>query len=68
MKTELIAQLCALVEIQNAIIRDVAIRLNERDDVDLAERIAAAQAQYNATLGTDDAPAVQYPKKGETTT
>lgn len=68
MKTELIAQLCALVEIQNAIIRDVAIRLNERDDVDLAERIAAAQVQYNATLGTDDAPAVQYTKKGETTT
>ena len=40
MNTELIAKLCALVDLQNAIIRDMAIRLNERDDVDLYERIA----------------------------
>lgn len=68
MNTELIAKLCALVDLQNAIIRDMAIRLNERDDVDLYERIAAAQANYNATLGTDQPPAVQYSKKGEVIT
>lgn len=63
MNTELIAKLCALVDFQNAIIRDMAIRLNERDDVDLYERIAAAQANYNATLGTDSRPPFNTRKK-----
>ena len=68
MNTELIAKLCALVDLQNAIIRDMAIRLNERDDVDLYERIAAAQTTYNAPLGTELPPAVQILKKGEVNT
>ena len=68
MNTELIAKLCALVDLQNAIIRDMAIRLNERDDVDLYDRIAAAQTTYNATLGTELPPAVQILKKGEVNT
>lgn len=66
--TELTAKLCDIVILQNAIIRDIAVRLNERDDVDLYERIAAAQATYNATLGIDLPPAVQYSKKGEANT
>ena len=62
--TQLILTLCELVETQNAIIRDMALRLNERDDVDLAERIAAAQTKFNETLGTT--PAVQFSQQGET--
>ena len=58
--TQLILTLCELVETQNAIIRDMALRLNERDDVDLAERIAAAQTKFNETLGTTATPAVQF--------
>lgn len=67
-KTQLTMALCELVQIQNAIIRDMALRLNERDDVDLAERIAAAQTKYNETLGTTDAPAIQFSQQGETKT
>lgn len=67
-KTQLISELCGLVETQNAIIRDMAVRLNERDDVDLYERIAAAQEKYNGTLGTSAAPAVQLSQQGETKT
>lgn len=66
--TQLILSLCELVENQNAIIRDMALRLNERDDVDLAERIAAAQEKYNETLGTAAAPAVQFSQQGDTKT
>ena len=58
--TKLILTLCELVETQNAIIRDMALRLNERDDVDLAERIAAAQTKFNETLGTTATLAVQF--------
>jgi hypothetical protein len=64
--TQLILTLCELVETQNAIIRDMALRLNERDDVDLAERIAAAQTKFNETLGTTATPAVQFSQQGET--
>lgn len=67
-KLQTILKLCDLVETQNAIIRDMALRLCERDDVDLAERIAAAQTEYNATLGTSAGPAVQFSQKGETKT
>lgn len=67
-KAQLITALCDLVEIQNAIIRDAALRLNDRDDVDLAERIAAAQEKYNDTLGTDATPAIQFSQQGETKT
>lgn len=67
-KTQLISELCGLVETQNAIIRDMAVRLNERDDVDLYERIAAAQEKYNDALGTSAAPAVQFSQQGETKT
>ncbi len=64
--TQLILTLCELVETQNAIIRDMALRLNERDDVDLAERIAAAQTKFNETLGTTATPAAQFSQQGET--
>lgn len=66
-KLQLILELCGLVEKQAAIIRDMALRLSERDDVDLAERTAAAQEEYAALIGTPAAP-VQLLQQGETKT
>ena len=66
-KLQLILELCGLVETQASIIRDMALRLSERDDVDLAERTAAAQEKYAELTGTPAAP-VQLLQQGETKT
>ncbi len=68
MMQQLLEQLCAIIETQNGIIKDLATRLHERDDVDLAERIAAAQAQQDEALNGNILAHAQALGKGETTT
>lgn len=49
----LLEALCEIIEAQSGIIKDLATRLNERDDVDLAERIAESEERCRAVLGAE---------------
>ncbi len=52
MNQELLEALCSIIEEQNDIIKAIATRLNERDDVDLIERAEELQKRKEKILGT----------------